>query len=76
MKFGCLNSWVKLFSCKTYDVVGTLLPTEGNTDVTKYTKILKANLKTNAEKHFLERPVISRINVKKLTSLKLRVRTT
>ena len=61
-----------IFDCKTYDGIGALVPIVGNIDVPKYT----ANLKPTVAKHFLERPVISRINVKKLTSLKLRVRTT
>ena len=65
MKFGCMNSWIKLkviceyamvLDCKTYDGVGTLVPIEGNIDVLKYMKILSGNLKLAVAHHFLEKP--------------------
>ena len=33
-----------VLGCKTYDCVGILVPSEGNIDMMKYTKILNANL--------------------------------
>ena len=42
----------------TYYSIGILVVTEGNIDVLKYSKILKANWKPIVAKHFLKRPII------------------
>jgi len=44
--------------CKMYDSIETLVLVEGNIDVLKYTKILKADLKPTAVKHFLEKHIM------------------